>query len=134
MHVSCILGGHSAFPSSVRNQGFYFSQCRCCGRDMIKSRSGWQKVPKGFRVVWQREPAPAAEAEPEVLIRNLPVPVPPRGLARLALRLAAALDLAGTALRGLALVAGQRLRAWQASLAEPLRPRQLVLRLPAPCD
>lgn len=134
MPISCILGGHNAFPSSVRNQGFYFSQCRCCGRDMIKSRSGWQPVPKGFRVVWQRAAKAAAEAAPELLIRNLPVLVPPRGLARLALRVAAAFDLAGTALRGLAWVAAQRLRAWRASMTDQLRPRQLILRLPAPCD
>lgn len=130
MPISCLLGGHNAFPSSVRNQGFYFSQCRCCGRDMIKSRNGWQPVPKGFRVIWQRE----HRAVPEVLIRNLPVTLPPRGFARLALRLAAAVDLAGTALRGLAFVAAQRLRAWRASVTEQLQPRQLVLRLPAPCD
>jgi cell division protein FtsZ len=123
MPIMCLVAGHHAFPSSVRNQGFYFSQCRCCGRDMIRSQRGWRKVPKGFRVVWRREAS----------IRNLPVVVAAGSPAGVARRLAAAADLAGTALRGLIGLAARRLRAaWQASMTAPLRPRALVLRLPAP--
>lgn len=122
MPIMCLVAGHHAFPSSVRNQGFYFSQCRCCGRDMIRSQHGWQKVPKGLRVVWRRE----------VPIRNLPVVVAAGSPAGIALRLAAAADLAGTALRGLVELTVRRLRAaWRASMARPLQPRPIVLRLPA---
>ena len=121
MSITCLLGGHSAFPSSVRNQGFYFSKCRCCGQDMIRSSRGWQKVPRGFRVVWRRA----------ATICNLPVAVAPGAPTGLTLRLAAALDLAGTALRAMFWLTVRRLGAWRASLREtPSRPR--VLLLPAP--
>jgi len=122
MSIICLLAGHHAFPSSVRNQGFYFSQCRCCGRDMIRSQRGWHKVPKGFRVVWRRA----------ATIRNLPVAVAPGSRGGFAHRITAALELAGTALRALTTLAAGRLRAWRTALAAPLQPRPLVLLLPAP--
>lgn len=121
MSLTCLLGGHRAFPSSVRNQGFYFSQCRCCGRDMIRSSRGWQIVPKGFRVVWRRAST----------IRNLPVAVAPGAPAGLVRRLAAALDLAGIAFRTLYSLAARRLSAWRASARET-PPHKRALLLPAP--
>lgn len=122
MSIPCLLGGHSAFPSSVRNQGFYFSKCRCCGRDMIRSSRGWQRVPRGFRVVWRR---PAT-------IRNLPVPVIADAPVSLALRLAATIDLAGTAFSALAGLMSMRIGACKEWIRAMLRPRGRVLLLPAP--
>jgi len=122
MSITCLLGGHSAFPSSVRNQGFYFSQCRGCGCDMICSSRGWQRVPRGFRVVWRRG----------ATIRNLPVPVASGAPIGLALRVAAAIDLAGTAFKALVWLAGKRIGACRAWMRERSRPSGRVLLLPAP--
>jgi hypothetical protein len=73
MNLSCLLGRHSAVPSHVRNLGLRFSQCRCCGSDMIHFRGSWKTAPKGFRIVWRRVDEIIAEAVPRKLIRNLPV-------------------------------------------------------------
>jgi cell division protein FtsZ len=48
----CRFRRHQAQPSAIYNQGFYFSTCRNCGEDMIRTGSDWQAVPKGLRVVW----------------------------------------------------------------------------------
>ncbi|WP_372888694.1 hypothetical protein [Sphingomonas sp.] len=47
--------GHRARPHIQRNQGFAFSTCQRCNRDMIRSAdapptSEWRDVPSGFRV------------------------------------------------------------------------------------
>ncbi|HZF44119.1 MAG TPA: SH3 domain-containing protein [Sphingomonadaceae bacterium] len=55
------------------NDGYYFTRCRRCGLDLVRTAfSGWT-APKRYRVVWQAEPpasveqvgsVPQAEAEP----------------------------------------------------------------------
>ena len=57
----CRFRKHQAQPSAIYNQGFYFSTCRSCGEDMIRTGSEWQAVPKGLRVVWPGS-APATRA------------------------------------------------------------------------
>jgi hypothetical protein len=66
-----VLAHRIALPVSD-NQGFAFSRCRRCGRDMIRSggsqkSSDWRKVPAGFRVVWSggasQESAPVAASD-----------------------------------------------------------------------
>jgi hypothetical protein len=53
----CSLLTHAASPHMVRNQGFDFSKCRRCGRDMIRSveprATKWRVVPAGFRIIWR---------------------------------------------------------------------------------
>ncbi|WP_165356425.1 cell division protein FtsZ [Sphingosinicella sp. BN140058] len=61
--TSCRFRKHQAQPSAIYNQGFYFSTCRNCGEDMIRTGSDWQAVPKGLRVVWPGS-APAARSAP----------------------------------------------------------------------
>lgn len=57
MSLLCRLSIHAAAPQAFRNQGFEFSKCRHCGRDMIRSAESpetkWQTVPAGFRVDWK---------------------------------------------------------------------------------
>ena len=53
MSLLCALGGHEAGPDEVYNGGYYFSRCRRCERDMIRSGAAWQMVPSGHRVVWK---------------------------------------------------------------------------------
>ena len=57
MALLCTLLPHIVTPHVSRNQGFDFSTCRRCGRDMIRSAepraSKWKPVPAGFRVIWR---------------------------------------------------------------------------------
>lgn len=55
MLLLCRVLGHRAQPSIQRNQGFAFSVCQRCNRDMIRSAGApstckWKLVPAGFRV------------------------------------------------------------------------------------
>jgi hypothetical protein len=122
---------HAARPSNVRNLGLRVSQCRRCGRDMIRARGRWTTVPYGFRIVWRRLDEVLADARPLRLVRNLPVLRDGRDhriqdLVRrasdLALLLGASLRVAGWAI-------ADRWRALRAALIEPFQPRQLVLPL-----
>jgi hypothetical protein len=66
MSLFCQLLNHTPVSDTQINQGFAFSRCRRCGRDMIRSVEGrpateWKTVPSGFRVV--REP-PADQTAP----------------------------------------------------------------------
>jgi hypothetical protein len=49
----CALGGHEAAAAETYNSGYYFSRCRRCGRDMIRSGAAWHDVPRGHKVVWK---------------------------------------------------------------------------------
>lgn len=136
MNILCLLGGHSAVPSEVRNQGFHFTHCRCCGHDLIGMHGAWKSVPKGFRVVWKAADAPAASPVPRRLVRNVPMlrgnPMRQR-LKELARAVSGAADLAGSALRLIGWSLAGHVRALRASLTQPfqpLRPLQLVLPLP----
>ncbi len=56
MSLLCHLLNHAPVLDAQLNQGFAFSQCRRCSRDMIRSVGGrpateWKAVPSGFRVV-----------------------------------------------------------------------------------
>lgn len=69
----CALGRHKTDLLVRWNDGYYFTRCRRCGLDLVRTAfSGWT-APKRYRVVWQAEPpasveqvgpAPQAEAEP----------------------------------------------------------------------
>jgi hypothetical protein len=132
MNLSCLLGRHSPVTSDVRNLGLRFSQCRCCGSDMIHFRGSWKTAPKGFRIVWRRVDEIVADAVPRKLIRNLPVLRP--GAYRnsaydLVRRAEETIDLVGSALRVAVWGIAERYRTLRESLLEPLRPSQLVLPL-----
>jgi hypothetical protein len=53
MSLLCAIGGHEAAPREVYNGGYYFSRCRRCGEDMIRTGASWDLVPDGHRVVWK---------------------------------------------------------------------------------
>jgi hypothetical protein len=134
MTLSCMLGRHAAVPSNVRNLGLRFSQCHCCGRDMIHFRGSWTTVPKGFRIVWRRAEDIVAEAVPLKLIRNLPMLSAGTGrndFHEALRRTAEMIDLVGAGLRIAGWAIGERYRALRQSLIEPFRPRQFVLPLVA---
>jgi hypothetical protein len=74
MSILCLAGHHSTRPSNIANQGYYFSSCTRCGRQMIGSAVKWKPVPRVLRVVWR----PAARGRPSFCTRilNLPMVVP----------------------------------------------------------
>src|SRR5438270_14090134 len=53
MSLLCAIGGHEAAAGEVYNGGYWFSACRRCGRDMIRTGASWEIVPRGHRVVWR---------------------------------------------------------------------------------
>ena len=53
MSILCALGGHEAADEETYNSGYYFSACRRCGADMIRSGPWWNDVPSGHKVVWK---------------------------------------------------------------------------------
>jgi hypothetical protein len=53
MSILCALGGHEAAATETYNGGYYFSSCRRCRCDMIRSGAAWREVPRGHKVVWK---------------------------------------------------------------------------------
>jgi hypothetical protein len=59
----CALGRHRPEPLARWNEGYYFTRCARCGRDLVRTAYGRWHPPKGYRVVWQKQaPANAASA------------------------------------------------------------------------
>lgn len=122
MSNPCTAGKHDAAPNAIRNQGFEFSRCRRCGRDLIRSNAKWAPVPAGFRVVWRRQ-APTQRDCAGQLLLNLPASG--RALAlhagrqRPASRLTAALEALLIGLRYAAGAALERFRAWRRTQGAP---------------
>jgi len=118
----CTAGKHDAAPGPVRNQGFEFSRCRRCGRDLIRSNAKWTTVPAGFRVVWRRH-APTPQESAAQMSLNLPATgralALHAGRGRRPSRLNAALEALLIALRYAAGAALERVRAWRHALDEP---------------
>lgn len=48
----CRVGWHKALVNGTWNQGYCFTTCSRCGRDMVRSLFGEWLVPADFRVVW----------------------------------------------------------------------------------
>lgn len=56
----CELGWHQPSADARWNAGYYFTQCRRCGQDLVRTAYGRWRVPRGYRVVWQTEPPSSA--------------------------------------------------------------------------
>lgn len=67
MRLLCELGRHRAGPRPRWNEGYYFSRCKACGRDLVRTPFERWQVPRGYRVVWSPHPPenrPAARLAP----------------------------------------------------------------------
>jgi hypothetical protein len=53
MRLRCTFGKHQVVEGGIRNGKHEFGRCRGCGIDMLRSDGDWQRVPKGFRIVWR---------------------------------------------------------------------------------
>jgi hypothetical protein len=131
MRFHCLVGKHVPLPPAATNQGFQFSTCEHCGRDMVRSRRSWREVPHQFRVVWRA--AQLAPGHRPGLNRrgHHPLPVPMRGPIPLLSGLLGLADLAIAALRVALWSCRDRVKAFSLTL-RLLRPSRPVLRLPAP--
>jgi hypothetical protein len=133
MRLHCIAGLHDVAPGEVRNLGLEFSHCRCCRRDMVRSRRHWRTVPKGFRVVWKRVAPRRTEIDAAQLFFDLPSAersrtIPIRGQRK---RGSGLLDLVAAGLQYFAWTVVGRLQAWRKTFAPRRTAGPPVLRLTA---
>ena len=129
MALCCRPGKHVPIPDGVRNQGFEFSQCQNCRRDLLRSDRRWKAVPKGFHVVWRgRTWCPRANAaEPhEFSTVSISLAVPVFETRR---RGFPAMDLVAVTVSFLVMMAVERLRSLWASFCAPPLVCQPVRRL-----
>jgi hypothetical protein len=136
MSLLCLSGRHAARPSNIANQGYYFSRCARCRRDLIGSAVKWKPVPRGKRVVWRpvHRRGAAARFKP---VYNVPMVIPQpvaqsrRPRPRFTFAKLVAADLCLFAWSG-----AQGIRQWQSNLLAHLarqrsRPREMpVIRMP----
>ncbi|MDP8913369.1 MAG: SH3 domain-containing protein [Pseudomonadota bacterium] len=61
MPLLCELGWHRPDQLARWNDGYYFSKCSRCGRDLVRTAYGSWQLPKGYRVVWQPKPPETRE-------------------------------------------------------------------------
>ena len=133
MNLRCIIGGHRAAPDRIHNQGFDFSRCDGCRRDMIRSGRRWRTVPKGFRVVWKRKPGEWTEMSARQLLLSLPATGRSLTVASYRSRVSAAeiLLLAALGFRYLLWIVAERLASWGRLTLAARSPRQRIICLPA---
>ncbi|MFL9839460.1 hypothetical protein ABS767_00670 [Sphingomonas sp. ST-64] len=49
----CHLIGHQPGDDPVWNEGYFFTRCTRCGRDMMRADGPWRSVPRKYRVAWR---------------------------------------------------------------------------------
>jgi hypothetical protein len=133
MRLHCIAGLHDVAAGEVRNLGLEFSHCRCCGRDMVRSRRHWRTVPKGFRVVWKRVAPRRTEIDAAQLFFDLSPAERSRTIPRPGQRRRGSglLDLVVAGLQYFAWSIVGRLQACRRTLAPPRTAGPPILRLTA---
>ena len=75
MPFLCSLGFHRPERVARWNEGYYFTRCERCARDLVRLPDGPWFVPRGYRVVWLTEP-PAAVKPARLVAENGSVPGP----------------------------------------------------------
>lgn len=54
MPIACLLGRHAIVQAGVRNGTYEFARCDRCRCDLMRTDTrSWERVPKGFKVVWK---------------------------------------------------------------------------------
>jgi hypothetical protein len=77
--ILCMVLKHAPGGRQVWNDGYSFSRCGRCGRELIRSDGQWAPVPRGHRIVWKRgRHRHSLEAQ---YLRLLPLPLKTRGRA-----------------------------------------------------
>ncbi len=57
MGILCSVGRHRPDSGRVWNDGYWFSRCTGCERDLIGRCGEWRTIPRGYRVVWRKRSA-----------------------------------------------------------------------------
>jgi hypothetical protein len=133
MKLRCQMARHTVARRVVRNQGFSFSHCGRCGRDLVRAGGQWRTVPKGFRVVWRRKSSGPVEQSARQMLLNLPVigrSLAPRAAARKR-RPFDIILFAAMGLRYLLWGAGERLSSWRRRGSGVRAARRQVIHLPS---
>jgi hypothetical protein len=135
MRFECMIGRHIVAPGEVCNQGFGFSHCEHCERDLVRSNREWRTVPRGFRVVWRHAAPRRTEIEAAQLLFDLPAPgtalIGPINPA--ADRISGLLDRLSDSLHLLMRGAAGRLQAWRNALLSLMPVHPPMLRLATDC-
>lgn len=135
MHMLCRAGLHGARPSTLCNQGIYFSTCSRCDQDMIRSGARWKRIAPGFRVVWKPAMRRSAANLPAIYAAPvLSVVAREKRVARATLP-RRRMVVAGIAVSALHLLMGyclESLKRWQESEVRRRAARRPVLRLTGP--
>jgi len=141
MNIACRVGKHVPSPQTHSNQGFTFSRCARCDRDLMRSNAKWIVVPRQLRVVWRGmedlvarvdaspaqflTPTAAVPAEPSPSCGTMgSAPMPARALRRSSPF--SMMDLLGLGAAVLVWLVSDRLRQFRFAVHQPL------LLLPAP--
>lgn len=135
MHILCRAGRHRARPSTLCNQGIYFSTCSRCDRDMVRSGARWKRIAPGFRVVWKRPMRRSVANLPTLYVAPFPIPSVPAGRAARAAKPRRRMVAAGIAVSALHLLVGycfDSLRRWQEMEVSRRLSRRPFLRLTGP--
>jgi hypothetical protein len=53
MGVMCWILGHAARDTGLWNDGYFFSRCKRCQCDLIRTDGSFSPVPWGFQVKWR---------------------------------------------------------------------------------
>lgn len=53
MSLLCRFGFHRPAPDEIWNKGWFFTRCRRCGADLVRTPAGKWHVPAGKKVVWR---------------------------------------------------------------------------------
>jgi hypothetical protein len=53
MGVMCWILGHGARDTGLWNDGYFFSRCKRCDCDLIRTSGNWSPLPYGFHVKWR---------------------------------------------------------------------------------
>jgi hypothetical protein len=69
--LMCRIRGHAAEEQQTWNEGYFFSRCRRCGRNLIRTSGGWLPTPSRYQVAWRS--GQHRHAIPSDFRRNLPV-------------------------------------------------------------
>lgn len=135
MHIFCRAGRHSARPSTLLNQGLYFSTCSRCDRDMIRRGARWTRIGRGFRVVWKPARAVPVAILPALFVPPIPVVLVQEQRVVRARTPRRRMMVAGIAVAALHLLVGyclDSLKRWQEMEVSRRLARRPVLRLTGP--
>jgi hypothetical protein len=53
MGVLCGIFGHGPRDTGLWNEGYFFTRCRRCSCDLIRTDGSWSPLPHGYQVSWK---------------------------------------------------------------------------------